>query len=190
MRTTLALTTLLVVGASVLPGQERRRWPESEVRPYVGAFVPVGSQRDDFEPATTVGVQVAIEMTPNVHAVANLAWSGARNRFAFLDDDTDIWQYDLGVEANLVRRLSPDWLFRPFIGAGAGGRTYAYDAPDVGRHSGLGAYGALGGEVQVGRVALRAEARDYVTSFESPTTGNRTTRSDVGMSIGVAYHFR
>ena len=53
---------------------------------------------------------LAIEMTPNFHAVADLAWSGVCNRFSFLDDDTDIWQYDLWGSRSGWRITSGDRL--------------------------------------------------------------------------------
>ena len=49
-------------------------------------------------------------------------------------------------------------------------------------------YGSLGTELQTGAVALRVEARDYMSCFKSPVTGLHDTRSDLGLSLGVAYH--
>jgi hypothetical protein len=50
-------------------------------------------------------------------------------------------------------------------------------------------YGALGTEFQRDRLALRAEARDYVCCFKAPVTGVKSkTRNDVGLSLGFAYH--
>ena len=57
----LILASMMLALAVALPAQERWRPPSVEVRPFAGAFVPVGAQRADFESAPMVGVQTAIE---------------------------------------------------------------------------------------------------------------------------------
>jgi hypothetical protein len=83
-------------------------------------------------------------------------------------DVTHIWQYDFGAELNAVRYMGWGWYFRPFVGAGFGGRRYDYQSADVSGTSCIGAYGTLGAELQRNVVALRAEVRDYLSCFESP----------------------
>jgi hypothetical protein len=52
-------------------------------------------------------------------------------------------------------------------------------------------YGAIGTELQLGNSALRAEARDNVFCYKSPIRGmGSSTRNDVGVMLGIAYHFR
>jgi hypothetical protein len=46
-------------------------------------------------------------------------------------------------------------------------------------------YGAVGTELEAGAVALRLEARDYLTCFESPVTGDNRTRNDLGLALRV-----
>jgi hypothetical protein len=178
----------LVVTAA-LPAQAQWRDWSLEVRPFAGVFVPVGAQRSDFKAATTLGAQTAVELGRNVHALAGVGWTHGHNKL-YVDDVTHIWQYDAGAEFNLNREIGDGIMLRPFVGAGAGGRTYDYKAGGVGTNSCLAGYGTLGSEIQDGVIAFRAEARNYLSCYESPISGTKRTRHDLGLSIGLAYHLR
>jgi hypothetical protein len=190
-----ALTTigLLAVASSLaasLAAQPSSRPVIPEVRPLVGVYVPTGSMRDDFRTATMLGLQGAFELSRSVHLTATTSWTRGHNRFAMSTGRTNLWQYDLGVEANVVRRLGERWQLHPFAGLGVGGRTYDYRAKGVATKTCTAGYGALGGELQKAAVALRLEGRDYVSCFESPVTGAQSTRNDVAVALGLAYHVR
>ena len=162
-----------------------------EVRTFAGAYLPTGAQRDDFKSATTVGAQLAQELSNHFHILGSLGWTHGHNKFrSFIQDRTDIWHYDVGVEANAVRWMNDEWLFRPLVGVGFGGRTYDYRATNVGTYSCSVAYGSVGSEFQRGIVALRFDARDYVTCFKSPVTTRSTTRNDLSLTFGLVYHIR
>jgi hypothetical protein len=162
-----------------------------EIRPFVGGYMPTGELRDDFKVATIVGAQGALEINRNLHVLGSVGWIHGHNKFAgFSKDLTYIWQYDGGIELNLVREIGNGWMFRPLVGLGGGGRTYDYQAAEAGRKTMLAGYGALGMEFQKGIVALRVEGRDYVTRFESPLTVDKKMRNDATLSFGLAYHLR
>lgn len=184
---TILLVPAAMLAAATLHAQERSRTPSAEIRPFAGVFVPVGAQRSDFKSASLVGGQGAIELNRHVHALATVGWTRGHNKF-YSDDLTHIWQYDVGAEFNLVRQIGYGWLFRPFVGTGAGGRTYDYKSSGAGSTTCLAGYGTLGSELQRNVVALRAEARNYLSCFESPTSGKKHTRNDLALSIGLAYH--
>jgi hypothetical protein len=163
----------------------------AELRPFVGAFVPIGKQGDDFRSATMLGGQAAIELSRYAHFVTSVSWTYGHARFSGLADDlTFIWQYDAGAEFNLIGELTTDWVWRPFVGIGGGGRTYDYRAKGVDTRTCTAGYGAVGSELERGNIAVRFEARDYVTCFESPLTGRKSTRTDLGLTLGFAYHLR
>lgn len=187
---TRTLATALALGAPALGAQATAPPVRPEVRPFVGAYIPTGAMRDDFKTATMVGAQVALELSRNFHVLGSAGWSHGHNKFGFTSDRTNIWQYDAGVEANLVRPLAGRWLLRPFVGAGGGARTYDYRAGDVKTRTCTAGYGTFGSELETGAVALRLEARDYLSCFKSPVTGKNRTRNDVGLSLGLAYHVR
>jgi hypothetical protein len=189
MRTRMLTAAVLMVG-SALGAQVTAPPLTPELRPFVGAYVPTGAMRDDFKAATMLGAQVALEVNRNFHVLGTAGWAHGHNKFGLGSDRTNIWQYDAGVEANLVRSLAATWLFRPFVGVGAGGRTYDYRVDGVKTQTCTAGYGTVGSELQTGAVALRVEARDYLTCFKSPLTGKNRTRNDLGLSLGVAYHLR
>jgi hypothetical protein len=189
MRTRILAAALALAG-SALGAQPTATPLTPEVRPFVGAYVPTGAMRDDFKAATLLGAQFALELNRNLHVLGSAAWVHGHNKFGFASDRTNLWQYDLGAEANLVRPVATNWLFRPFVGLGAGARTYDYRAEGVKTRTCTAGYGAVGSEFETGAVALRVEARDYLSCFKSPVTGRNRTRNDLGLSIGVAYHVR
>jgi hypothetical protein len=174
--------------ASALDAQDGGRTPTREIRPFVGAYVPVGAMRRDFRDATMLGLQAAIERSRNLHFVGGASWTHGHNRYDRGSDRTDIWQYDVGLELNLYRPTAAGWVFRPFAGVGGGARTLDYRASGLASYTCTSGYGSLGTELQTGAVALRFEARDYMACFKSPVTGLHDTRSDLGLSLGVAYH--
>ena len=174
--------------ASALDAQEGGQRPTREIRPFVGAYVPVGAMRRDFRDATMFGLQAAIERSRNLHFLGSASWTPGRNKYDRGSARTDIWQYDAGLEVNLYRPTAAGWVFRPFAGLGAGARTIDYRATGLASYTCTAGYGSLGTELQTGGVALRVEARDYMACFKSPVTGLHDTRSDLGLSLGVAYH--
>lgn len=178
------LATFATLADAQLPSERR-----PELRPFAGAFLPTGAQHDDFRNAATLGIQGAMELSSWMHLVATVGWTPSSNRFRVLDDDrTDIWQYDVGAEFNVLQPLPSRWLLRPFAGLGAGARTYDYRAARVGSRTCAAGYGSAGTELQRDYWAFRLEGRDYLSCMESPITGVKRTRNDVGVVFGVAYH--
>ena len=185
----LALTSLMLASTSAVAQPSQRVRPE--IRPFVAAYLPAGALRDEFKSATTLGAQAALEVSPFMHVVGTVGWTDGHNKYAsFSDDVTYIWQYDVGAEFNLTREWGSSWLIKPFLGAGAGGRTYDYQAINVGTNTCTAGYSTIGSELQKGVMALRFEARNYLACFKSPLTGEKKTRNDVGIAFGVAYHVR
>lgn len=189
----LAIAAALAV-ASAAPAQTRFA-PKAgpEIRPLVGAFVPTGSQADNFKTAVLAGGQLAFEMSDYFHIVGEFSWAPSKEKFNVLATHTaDIYQYDAGVEFNLLQHVNDEWYFRPFAGLGGGARTYSYNWNVPNKTQGLG-YATLGTEFQRGIYAIRFEARDNMSRFEIPATGatpgKRMTVNDLHFSVGLAYHF-
>jgi len=160
-----------------------------ELRPFAGRYVPAGSQADDFKSAAAYGLQSALELSSSVHVLASVGWTDGRTKIAALSDDVAyLWQYDVGAEFNGVAELGYSWLFRPFVGVGAGARTYDYQALGAKANTCTAGYGALGTEFQRKMFAFRLESRGYVTCFKSPLMAQKKNRSDMLFSFGLAYH--
>lgn len=179
---------LLALIASPLSAQRIDNWG-LELRPFVGAYVPLTSHRNDFNDATTFGAQGAYELGDFFHVVGTFGWTDATTKIGLSKNRVMLYQYDAGIEANLFYELMNDWLWRPFLGVGGGGRTYDYERSVASRTCTAG-YGSIGTEVQRSVFALRVEARDYLNCFESPMTGVKRTRNDATFTIGIAFHLR
>jgi len=188
MRTTALFLSLTLAGAGVLSAQESRT--AAEIRPFVGISIPTGSQRDLFNDAPVFGLQGAMELKPTLHLVGTFAWVPGQTQYVAASDNVNVFQYDVGVELGMVRELSGDWQFRPYVGLGAGARTYAYQAGQLADKTCAQGYGAIGGEFQIRRTSLRLEGRDNVFCFKSPIAGvDSRTRNDIRVAAGFAYHF-
>ena len=182
----IAIAALLALGSAANAQEDAAMRPE--IRTFLGALIPTGDHRDDFKSATTLGVQGAIELSKYAHVVGSFAWSNGHAKFASLSDDlTNVWHYDVGGEFNAYYDTDL-FVVRPFFGLGVGGRTYDYAASGQESRTCTTGYGALGAELQVGSVAVRTEGRDYINCFQSPISGRKSTRNDVMLTLGFAYH--
>ncbi len=133
--------------------------------------MPTGDQRDRFKDAAMYGVQAAVEVMPTFHLLGTFSWVPGQTTYAASDDKVQILQYDVGAELGLDQALGSSWEFKPFVGAGAGARTYLYKSADLMDKTCNAGYGALGSELQYSRVAFRLEARENVYCFKSPVAG-------------------
>ena len=191
MKKTFVVTAALLVLGSTFASAQRASSPAVEVRPFAAAWVPMGAMREDFRDATTIGGQGAIELSDNWHMVGTVGWTYGKNRFAAIAKErTYIIHYDVGAEANLLYELANSWLVKPFGGLGVGARSYDYGVAAIGTMTCTSGYGGIGTELQRSVIALRVEARQYASCFESPVTGTKKTRTDGLYAIGFAYHIR
>jgi len=186
MRRFFVLTALLLTATTAAAQATGSRF---ELRPYAGAALPVGDQRDVFKDAFLLGAQGAWEVQPNFHVVGTFGWQPASSRFDASATGVNVYLYDLGMEFDMVRPMR-GWELKPFFGFGAGARTYVWHASELRDRTGYSGYGTLGMEFQIGRSALRVETRGNVFNFKSPFVGEKAkTRGDVGLTAGYAYHF-
>jgi hypothetical protein len=163
-----------------------------EIRPYVGAYIPTGDQRDDFKDAVLVGAQGSYRFTPVIALTATVGWSPTEDRVLTAQETVDLWQYDIGAEFRAPAWLQGEsWDFSPFVGLGIGGRTYDYrDRDNVDAKTNVAGYGALGGEFGFGQFGLRIEGRDYISRFEPLIgTGEAKTRNDIAVAAGLTIRF-
>jgi hypothetical protein len=190
-RLTAIMAASFVSSAVPLPAQSIVTTPGLEFRPFVGAYIPTGAMRDNFGEAPIFGAQMAYEHKPWMHIVASVAWMDGKAKFPLHSKEVSIYQYDLGAEWALVRNISTNWQMKPFLGIGAGARTYLYSATGLNDKTCGAGYGAGGTELQHSILAVRFEARNFVNCFRSPLAGVKSrTRNDVGLTLGLAYHFR
>jgi hypothetical protein len=181
----LFLAVALCASAAALPAQT----PALELRPFGGASIPTGTQRDYFKDAAMFGIQGAIELKPALHMIGSFSWVDGKNKYSVSNLNVDIFQYDVGAELGLVTPLGASWEMKPFLGFGAGARTYRFSADQLSNKTCALGYGSVGSEFQLTKFALRLEARENVFCYKSPIIGQKSkTRNDLGLSFGIAYH--
>jgi hypothetical protein len=178
----------LIAGAVTMPARAQMVTPE--LRPFVGAYMPTGGQRELFKSGALIGMQGALELTPTLHLLGTFGWVPGHAKFVGVDENVSIFAYDVGTELGFMHALGWGWDLKPFVGLGAGARTYSYKASNFSSQTCAAGYGALGTEFQFSKVALRLEGRENVYCFKSPLGGVSRTRNDVGLAFGLAYHFR
>jgi hypothetical protein len=204
----LAAALVLAAGAagaqSAAPGLPAAAYGRGlELRPFAGAVLPTGDQRDLLKDAALVGAQAGWAFHPNFALTGGFGWSPGKDRttgargnalFTGRDETVDLFQYDLGVEGRLPLRTSGAWTATPYLALGGGGRTFRYrDVDGAGSQTSPFGYGAVGLDVapRAGAVGLRVEARDNVTAFKGlrGELADRTGRNDVQLTAGLTYRF-
>jgi hypothetical protein len=160
------------------------RW---EFLATTGAVVPTGAQKNAIKSGNLSAAQLTYVVRPALALTATFGWARTRDIATNGDPKLDAFTYDVGAEVRGSRvNVGTNTTFRPFVGAGAGARSYNYRSLDVDATHNVAAYGSMGGEVGYRRVQVRIEARDYVTGFK-PLVGSGTadTRNDVVLMGGL-----
>ena len=191
-RTAPAVAGALLLAASAAPRVHAQVTSRAfEVRPFVGAYIPTGDQRDLLKDAVLAGAQASWRVVPALAFTGTFAWSPSKDRITAGNQTLDIYQYDVGAELRTPSALAAGIAdFTPFVGLGLGGRTYNYRNLDVSSKSNFDGYGAVGGDFGFGPLALRVEGRDYVSQFKPLSgSGSTKTRNDIGLAAGIAYRF-
>jgi hypothetical protein len=164
---------------------EPARW---EFRVSSGALVPTGARQDEFSRGNFTAAQISYLVSPRVVVVGTAGWGRARGT-AIGAPKLDVFSYDVGTEIGPARPQAGRRLtFRPFVAAGAGGRSYNYRDLRIDATHDLTGYAGVGGEIGIRRVHLRLEARDYVGAFTPlDGEGQATTRNEVVVLAGVRF---
>ncbi len=187
------ITAALALALVTTPAQAQRADRLAiELRPFAGAFIPTGDQRDVLDDAALLGAQLGVAVHPNVTLLGSFGWAPSADKTLATDNTVDLYQYDLGIELHAFRPLgATGWRFKPFAGAGLGGRTYHYRDQVFDAQSYFAGYGALGAELQSGRFGVRLEGRDYLSNFRGLRGDEASsTRNDVTLALGISYRFR
>ena len=132
-RIALAAGTTLVLLISSAPSAVAQASPSRseggkwELRFTSGAFVPTGDQRNVLEDAQVTGAQLAWVVRPSLAITGALAWARSRDIATTGAPKLDVFSSDLGVEARPARWVAGRAVtFSPFVGMGAGVRSYNY----------------------------------------------------------------
>lgn len=180
------LASVRALGAQT-PAPPTRTW---ELRFTSGALVPTGSQRNFLKDAQMSAAQVSWLVRPSLAVTGTFGWARSRDVASVNSPKLDVFTSDLGVEARPAQWFADRAVsFSPFVGLGAGARSYNYRKLNVDATNNLAGYGTVGGELGMGRVGLRLEVRDYATGFKPLVgTGKSAMRNDVVIMAGLRFN--
>ena len=151
-----------------------------------GQLLPTGAQRGAIQRGGLTAVQISYVPRPAFALMATFGWARSRDVAAVGQPKLDVFMYDVGVEARAADWIGSRVTFSPFAGVGGGARSYNYRSLRVDATHNLAAYASVGGEIGMGRVHLRLEARDYVAGFKAlDGQGRGNTRNDVALMFGL-----
>jgi hypothetical protein len=161
-----------------------------EFRVTSGGLVPTGVQRTVLKDANMTAAQLSYVVRPALAITGTLGWARSRDLATADNPKLDVFTYDLGVEARAPELFAGRAVtFSPFAGAGAGARSYNYRTLNIDATHNVAGYATVGGELGIGRVGLRLEARDYATGFRPLVgAGKSDTRNDVVMMVGLRFN--
>lgn len=182
------LSALSHVAQTQMPDSARltrtSRW---ELLGSSGALLPSGTQRDAIKRAPLSTAQLLFALNPRVALLTTVGWGRSRDLSLAETPKLSIFTYDVGVESR-----APHWIEKkgvslmPFAGVGAGGRSYNHRGLDLDATHNLAAYASAGGELGMGRVHLRLEAREYVSGFKPLVgSGKGDRRQDYSLLAGL-----
>ncbi len=166
---------------------QARAW---ELRFTGGAFVPTGNHRNFVKDAQVTAAQLSWVLRPSLAITGTFAWARSRDLTSTETPKLDVFSSDLGVEVRPAEWSADGAVaFSPFVGLGAGARSYNYRKLDVDATNNLAGYATVGGELGFGRVGLRLEARNYVTGFKPLVGGGKSDmRNDVVIMAGLRFN--
>ena len=185
-----ALTVLITSSTASLaqgPEQPTRSW---EVRVASGEFVPMGGQQHSIKDGQVTAAQLSWVLRPSLAITGTFAWARSRDLTLMDTPKLDVFTSDLGVEARPAQWFGNKAVtVSPFVGLGAGVRTYNHRKQDISTSSMAVGYASVGGEFGISRVGLRLEVRDYVTGFNAPVVATRSgMRNDVVIMAAVRFN--
>ena len=159
------------------------------VAPYVGAFLPTGALRDVLDDAVLTGVTASFDANAHLAIVASFGWAPTAVK-SLANGDVDLFQYDLGLQGHYAFDLGREWLAKPFVGAGIGGRWYRYRDVIGGDETDPVAYVSAGSTFEYRQLALSLTVRDEVSQYKSLGLEDVTeARNDLGLFAAVGWRF-
>ncbi|HJU67669.1 MAG TPA: outer membrane beta-barrel protein [Gemmatimonadaceae bacterium] len=193
-----AMAAPLAAQSSVVTGQPS----VFSLTPYVG-YVAYG---DHFETANGAeftndngalyGVQLGIDMTPNLALVGNFGYSRTNWEFEFpgaggesFAGDVGVWLYDGNLQLKFPFAAGAG-TFSPFAQAGVGAIKFTADRNDFDADgtTNVAFNAGLGADFNVGALGLRLMVKDYISSFKWDEFRNANDPDDL-RDAGTSHNF-
>jgi hypothetical protein len=186
-----AMAALAALAATPAVAEEREPARKFQISPYAGAFIPTGDQRDVLDDAFLAGLTLSYDVHPYVAVVGSFSWAGSQGQEAFsLNQDLDLFQYDLGVQGQYPLAIGYGLTLKPFVGAGLGARTYSFRDLEVDSETDLVGYFSAGANVEYRQLAFGLTLRDYISDYDGiGRNESSATRNDLGLFASVGARF-
>lgn len=186
-----AAALAMAIGTMMSAPAQAQEHGSFEIRPFAGALVPIGDQRDELKNGAMAGVSASYQLTRTLWVTGLLGWSDSQARLLIGQPNVDVYHYNIGTEFRPFDfSAGSDWRFRPFMGGGLGGRTYDTEATGLESQTNFTGYSALGLQIDYRMVGLRLEGRNYLSRSKGLTGDQDTkTRDDIGITAGLSFHF-
>ena len=209
-RSSLVLASLMVVGiAGVGQAQLTSSQPPTifEATPYAGVMIfgdylsgPLGTSVTNA-PATIIGAQLGMKVTPNISIIGNVATASSdiRAGIPILGGvsiaQSTVQMFDAGLQLELPITSLSGFQFSPILQAGAGAMRYAITESFITTNStNFAANVAAGADISVGRgVGVRLMAKDYIGNFDMQQAtyidAQTNTTNSFAFSAGLRFSF-
>jgi len=172
--------SVLALVALPAPALAQYRSTVARITPYVGYLTfgdyvsgPIGT-RISNKSSAVYGVQLGLDVTPNVALVGNLGYADSNIEVGLpiigglSIADSKILLYDAGLQLRLPATTAFGTGLVPFVGAGAGAIRYEVRSGPL-KANATNFAGNIGGglDLQLSRqIGLRGEVKDYIGKFD------------------------
>ena len=132
--TALSVGALLASASSAFAQSAPARAPEHrwELLFSTGALVPTGVQRSVVKDAPLSTAQLSYVIRSRFAVTTMVGWARSRDIATAGDPKLDVFTYDVGAEVRAPRLIASETMsLAPFVGVGAGSRSYNYRRLDV-----------------------------------------------------------
>jgi hypothetical protein len=186
-----AVAALVALAATPALAQQQEPVRKFQISPYVGAFLPTGDQRDVLDDALLTGLNLSYDVNPYVAVVGSVGWAASQGKQAFsIDEDLDVFQYDLGAQGQYPFALGSSLTLKPFVGAGLGGRTYDFRDLELDAETDLVGYVSAGANLDYRSFTAGLAVRDYISDYDGVgIEEDSSTRNDISLFATAGVRF-
>jgi hypothetical protein len=187
-----AITAALLLGLTTATRAQQVATRAWELRLPSGGLIATGVQRDHVADAQLTAVQVSRSIGRSFALTGTFGWARSQDVASVDTPKLDVFTSDVGVETCFDEWFNTGRVaFATFAGIGGGVRSYNYRSLAADATNNLAGYVAAGGELGIGRIGLRLEARDYATGFKPLVgAGKSESRNDVVIMGALRFNRR
>ena len=172
----------------------------TEVRVEGGIWVPTQGMKNSLTTAPTVGVSARYIVWRGFSLTASAWFASPNDKIqgppcpcgSLVQPNPErvaITQGDLGLEWGRRVTSFGEWTLVSSVGAGIGGRGYAPANSTEPHMTAVAGLATLGLSLVHERIALRVEARDYLSTWDGLTNYQPVTGNDLAVHAGIGWRW-